>query len=487
MRQQRVQVLEPGLLAFLTCLAAFSAAMLVWQSAMPQAIQFAGVIFDRLSALMAFLVAGVGTVAYHFSLRYLAGEPRQRRFMGWLFLTVIAAYLLMISAHLLLLFAAWSLTSLGLHQLLTFYRDRAEALRPARKKFLISRLGDLALLAAIGMIWAQWGTLDIREFLARASAGGDTTVVALLIVVAALTKSAQFPFHSWLPETMEAPTPVSALMHAGIINAGGVLLLRLAPFIVMSVEALFLLSLVGTFTTVLGVISMWAQTKVKRTLAWSTVSQMGFMMVQCGLAAFPAAALHIVGHGCYKAWSFLRSSEVPRQLSAAPASPAQTLALGSIGFLIALPALMLAAAMTGFDPFHSPGELALSGVVALSIGQLWIALLRDGSGIANIAGALALTVVVAFAAFGLYQGAFIYLTPVLGILPTPAGPLAWAAAILPFVAIAGLAILHALLPWLSRTPSGRAIYLHALHGFYFGLMADRAVDRVWRSFAAGRM
>ena len=141
----------------------------------------------------------------------------------------------------------------------------------------------------------------------------------MLLVGAALTKSAQAPFHTWLPETLEAPTPVSALMHAGLINGGGVLLLHFAPLLGREPAALVILTLVGSLTTVIGVLAMWAQPADKRILAWSTVSQMGFMMVQLGLAMFPAALLHLLGHGVYKARAFLRASGVPPRL--APARP----------------------------------------------------------------------------------------------------------------------------------------------------------------------
>ena len=164
------------------------------------------------------------------------------------------------------------------------------------------------------MIWRDYRTLELHRFLQGVQAnpvGPALTAIALLVTTAALTKSGQFPFHSWLPETMEAPTPVSALMHAGIINAGGALLLRFSPLIARSEASLLLLSLVGTVTLMLGMVSMWAQVKVKRTLAWSTVSQMGFMMVQCGLGVYPAAALHMVGHGFYKARSFLGTGTAP--------------------------------------------------------------------------------------------------------------------------------------------------------------------------------
>lgn len=491
MRYDQAGRAEEMVLRILGGLTGFSALMLLWQVIFPHPIHLPGITIDRISAVITLLVAGVGTVTYRFALRYLDGEPGQRRFLRWLAFTVAVAYLLMPASNLLLLFVAWLCTSIGLHQLLTFYRERSAAFPPARKKFLISRLGDIALIGAIMLIWWEWGTLDLRVFLDQLGNPGQSffapTAVALLIVTAALTKSAQFPFHSWLPETMEAPTPVSALMHAGIINAGGVLLLHFAPLLVNVPLALFMLTLAGTITAMLGMLAMWAQTNVKRTLAWSTVSQMGFMMIQFGLAAFPAATLHLLGHGCYKAWSFLRTGDLPKQGPPTPPAPARAMLIGLLGTLLAFPALLLAAQITGFNPFHSPGELALSTIVALSIGQMWIAIFRIPGEVRTtlMRGLTAIGATLGFGivAFELYHLAAVFFEPVLGELTVASGPLAWTAAALPVVAFLLLAIMYILLPAIGRTALGRAFYVHALHGFYFGAVADRLVERIWNSFA----
>lgn len=478
--RDRKEVLALG--TVLLSLAGLSATLLAWQIVAPNSIHAAGITIDRLSASLTLLVAVIGSVTFRFSIRYLDGNPLRRRFLRLLTFTVVAAYLLMASTNLALFFACWLLTSMGLHELLTIYRDRREAIRPARKKFLISRLGDVALIAAIGLIWAGWGTLDLNEFLAAVVASNDSPAlgaIAFLVAIAALTKSAQFPFHSWLPETMESPTPVSALMHAGIINAGGALLIRFAPVMVRVPEVLLLLSVIGTLTFAIGMLSMWAQVKVKRTLAWSTVSQMGFMMVQCGLGAFPAAAVHIVGHGCYKAWSFLRSGDVPPP-SAIPASPVRAVTLAFIGTVVAVPALAFAGWITGYSPLHSPGELALSAIVALSVGQLWVAILgRSPSGWGRVLTALASTVGVSVGACGIYRGAALFLLPVLGELPPVTGFLAWIAAAIPVGVLTALAVIHALLPVIGSASFGRAFHVHALHGFYLGAIADRLLDSVW--------
>lgn len=483
MPAERAGPLERTLLLVLCALVGLASAALIMQVAVPEPLRLPGMGVDRLTAAAALLIAGVGAVTYRFALRGMDGEPGQRRFLHWHFATVLGALTLVLAHNLLLLFAAWAFVSVGLHHLLTFYGDRPQALRPARKKFLISRLGDLALLGAIGVIAARWNTFDLPTALEQAATApaGETSLVAVLLVLAALTKSAQAPFHSWLPDTMEAPTPVSALMHAGIINAGGVLLLRFAPLVAQVEAALVTLLVVGTATAVLGTLAMWAQVSVKRALAWSTVSQMGFMMVQFGLGAFPAAALHIVGHGCYKAWAFLRAGELPAPAKpVSPADPARTLRLALLGTLAAVPALALAAGITGFSPLHSPGELALTAILALSIGQLWVGMLasRAAKLFPRVAVLGAATVGVALLAFGLYVGAALFLAPVLGPLPVITSTLFTIAALLPVVALVALIGLHALRPVLPAHLA-ELLAVHARHGFYLGMYADRIVDRVW--------
>ena len=485
--RERVGPAEYALLALLLIAALGSAWALLWQSISPHPLSGWGLTVDRLSALLTLLVATVGAVTFRFSLLYLDGEPGQTRFLWWLFGTVGAAYLLMLSTNLWLLFFAWLAVSLGLHQLLLYYRDRPEALRPARKKFLISRLGDVALLLAVCLIGGHWGTWDVRTFLAASPQGGAplTALVALLVVAAALTKSAQFPFHSWLPETMEAPTPVSALMHAGVINAGGALLLRFAPLLVRVPSALFVLALIGTATACLGLLAMWAQPNVKRTLAWSTVSQMGFMMAECGMAAFPAVALHIVGHGFYKAWSFLRTGDVPVRVASASFSPRRTLLFFALGSGVGLACVAGAGHWTGLNLLHSPAECGLSLILALSLGQVWVACFRVAlpgrwQNARAFAGAVTASLFLFPLACAVYGGANAFLAPVF-LAPAPRGPLAWASALLPVVALTALCVLHPLLPALMRTRPGRAFHVHALHGFYFGAVADRWMDRLWRS------
>lgn len=483
----RVGLPEYGYLAVLIAAAAGSAGMLAWQTISPSPSSFAGLVIDRLSGLLTFLVAMVGAVTYRFSLRYLDGEPGQAAFLRRLFLTVAAAYFLMLATNLWLLFLSWLMVSLGLHQLLIYYKDRPKAVRPARKKFLISRFGDVALLSAICWIGIHWGTWDVQTFLALSSHESGTAVetVGLLIVAAALTKSAQFPFHSWLPETMESPTPVSALMHAGIINAGGALLLRFSPLLVRDSAALFLLTLVGTATVCLGLLAMWAQTNFKRTLAWSTVGQMGFMMVECGMGAFGAAALHIVGHGFYKAWSFLRAGQLPAPVAPVVSmKPVATLGWLAFGTAAGLASAACAVHLAGSNLTAVPGEFGLVLILALSMGQVWVACFRAApSGqrgyLCTLLTALAATVLISFGGIALYTATNVFFIPIFGTASAAAGPLVWASAIMPAIALALLCVLHSLLPLWMRTRSGRAFQVHALYGFYFGAVADQWVEWVW--------
>ena len=220
---------------------------------------------DALSAIMLLLVAGIGTVVIRYSRRYLDGDPGQGHFFKWLALTIGAVLVLVISGNLIQFTLAWMATSLSLHRLLLFYPERAGARLAARKKFVISRLGDLCLIGAMLLIYHAFGSLHFGEIFADAElharhateglspwSGPGLFWTGLLLVFGAALKSAQFPFHSWLPEVMETPTPVSALMHAGIINAGGFLIVRMSPVMALSPTALNLLAVIGAVTALFG-------------------------------------------------------------------------------------------------------------------------------------------------------------------------------------------------------------------------------------------
>ncbi len=468
--------------SFLDALALLAMAALAWKAVDPAPIQAAGLRLDRATAAFGLLVAGIGAITVRYAIRALAGDPGRDRFAGLLAATTFSAWVAAMADFLPLMLGAWLAQGLALHGLLTIRADRPQALLPARTSFLASRFGDALMAAATIVAWQEWHTLDVSALNAAAS-GSDAphlTAVAVLVALAAVAKSAQVPFHAWLPETMEAPTPVSAMMHAGVVNAGGVLLVRFAPVVVQVPAACLVLVVAGTLTIAIGMPAMWAQVKVKRELAWSTVAQMGFMTVQCGLGAFPAAALHVVGHGCYKAWSFLRAGDVPPP-PAAPPRFGRALALLAVGSVTACPVIALVATWTGLDVLHSPGECAMAAVLALSVGQAWVAVLGRPSASPVRAGASCLGIMAIAAVVGplAWIGMSAFLAPAIGTPMLESTPFGWTLAALPVATMIALAVLHAALPGLDRYPAGFAFHVHALNGFYLGTASDRLVTSAW--------
>lgn len=292
----------------------------------------AGFYIDRLSAVMMVLITGLTALIYLYSLRYVQQEPASSRFLTFMILTIVVLLCMVSSANLMTLFVFWQLLSWMLYVLA--HRHAHEAtLRGAFRMFTLLRVADMAFLAGIALAQALYGTLEFEDLFARAAARPVTlsplpgfeisgaTAVALLIFVGAMGKSAQFPIHIWLPGSLYAPTPVSALMHAGIINAGGFLLNRLAPLYGLSPAALHVVFVVGMLTAILGAAMMLVQNDIKKTLGFSTIGQMGYMIMECGLGAFALAVFHLIAHGLFKATVFLNCGNVIHKARQEPAFP----------------------------------------------------------------------------------------------------------------------------------------------------------------------
>mgnify|MGYP003339321759 CR=1 FL=1 len=261
-------------------------------------------------------------------------------------------------------------------------------------------------IAALVLTYQTFGSLEFGELFPLAAKWhaapgeipGAATLISLLFVLGAMTKSAQFPMHTWLPDTMETPTPVSALMHAGIINAGGFLVIRLSPLVTLSAASLDMLAAVGAFTALFAAVIAMTQTTIKRSLAWSTVAQMGFMMLQCGLGAFSAALLHIVAHSLYKAHAFLSSGGVleqaartkvddPRSLDAGRPFASAVAAAGAAGAI----SLTVAWAL-GVRLEEKPGAAALGFILAVALTQLLYLAFQTGRRTIALSGAAAAAV-----------------------------------------------------------------------------------------------
>ena len=272
---------------------------------------------DIVSSAMFVLVSTLAVVVVRFSRTYLAGQRDLDRYTRSLLLTVASACVLVTSNNLAVLILAWFATDVGLHSLLTFYRSRRQAIIVAHKKFLLSRVADACFVSSIVIIGSELGTLRIDEVNAFTRASGELSptlhLATVLLVFGVLLKSAQIPFHGWLQWVMEAPTPVSALLHAGVVNIGGFVMIRLAPLMGNAHIAQGILLGVGLFTTIVAALVMATRVAVKGVLAWSTIGQMGFMLVQCGLGAWHLALMHLLAHSLYKAHTFLSSGSVVQQ------------------------------------------------------------------------------------------------------------------------------------------------------------------------------
>ena len=280
-----------------------------------------GILVDRLTAVMMLLITSVSTVIHVYSVRYLEGDPGYARFFALLGLMTFVILGLVSSPNLLMLFIFWQLLSWSLYLILAFNYAHAPAYHNAFKTLMAHRIGDVSFLCGIFLTYKYFGTLEFSELFERAAAQSHVisllpgsplefnviSIITLLIFVGAIAKSAQFPLHGWLPDTMDSPTPVSALMHAGIINAGGFLLNRLAPLYALSPNTLHIVFVIGALTVILGASMMLVQNDIKKTLGYSTMGQMGYMIMECGLGAFALAIFHLIAHGLFKASLFLSS------------------------------------------------------------------------------------------------------------------------------------------------------------------------------------
>ena len=272
---------------------------------------------DSVGAAVLLLVAVVGWVCIRYSAHYLRGDPHEVPYVRRLLATLAAVLLVVVANNIAVLTVAWTLTSLALHRLLTFFGDRSAAIAAAHKKFILARVADACMIGAVVAFVTTFETFRIDQIAADAVASSTLPTGArigvLLIAVAAVLKCSQLPFHGWLIQVMEAPTPVSALLHAGVVNLGGVVLLRFAPVVDRSSGTQVLLVLIGTGTAVAAALVMTTRISVKVSLAWSTCAQMGFMLMECGLGAWGIALLHLLAHSLYKAHAFLAAGGTVRQ------------------------------------------------------------------------------------------------------------------------------------------------------------------------------
>ena len=287
---------------------------------------------DQLTVLLLLLVTGVSGVVHVYSSRYMLGESRYNRFFAVIALFTSSMISLVMSGNLLMLLISWEVMGICSYMLISHAAERPSACRAATKAFIVNALADIGLTFGIILTFLAFGTLDIQTILAQAEGMQSNTInilgwigldfyidplslIPFFLFMGAMGKSAQLPFHVWLPLAMEAPSPVSALIHAAtMVNAGPFLLVRLSPLIILSPSAMTFITIIGITTAIFAGMVSLTQSDIKKILAYSTISQIGFMVMACGLGAFAVAIFHLLAHGCYKAFFFLSTGNALRSV-----------------------------------------------------------------------------------------------------------------------------------------------------------------------------
>ncbi|HEY3863286.1 MAG TPA: NADH-quinone oxidoreductase subunit L [Verrucomicrobiae bacterium] len=272
-----------------------------------------GLHFDALSFIMLLIVAGVGSLIHIYSVGYMRGDPCYGRFFACMSLFIFSMLGIVLSNNFFQMFVFWELVGLSSYLLIGFWHQKSSAADAAKKAFLCNRLGDFGFFAGIVLIWAAAGTLNFKE-INPALFGTAATAAGLLIFCGTVGKSAQFPLHVWLPDAMEGPTPVSALIHAATMVAAGVYMLC-RVFFIFTVPSLQVIAWIGGITALLSALIAVQQDDIKRILAYSTISQLGYMVMAVGFAAPPAAMFHLATHAFFKALLFLGAGSVIHAMS----------------------------------------------------------------------------------------------------------------------------------------------------------------------------
>jgi NADH-quinone oxidoreductase subunit L len=269
---------------------------------------------DAVSAVMILVVTGVGALIHLYSMSYMKDDPRFGRFFAYLNLFVFFMLTLVLAENFLLLYVGWEGVGLCSYLLIGFWFDKVENVEAAKKAFITTRIGDTAMLVGLALIVMKFGTLDFERVFGSAGGvltGDAATVISLLLFAGAIGKSAQVPLHVWLPDAMAGPTPVSALIHAAtMVTAGVYLVVRSHVLFELSPVALDIVTIVGVVTLLFAGTCALAQWDIKRVLAYSTISQLGYMFVAAGLRAYALAMFFLVAHAFYKALLFLGAGSV---------------------------------------------------------------------------------------------------------------------------------------------------------------------------------
>ncbi|KPQ01605.1 NADH-quinone oxidoreductase subunit L [Marinobacter sp. HL-58] len=430
-----------------------------------------GLYTDGVALWMALMVAFIGWAILRFAENYLRGDPGRDRFLPWFLTTVTCVMVLAFTNNLLVLAGAWVGVSLALHNLLTLYPDRPQARIAAVQKFIVSRVGDALVIGGVLLLYHHYGSFRLPDMVAMQAANpGDSAALntaAILLALAAVLKCAQIPFHGWLLRVMEAPTPVSALLHAGVINLGGFLWLRLFPVFEGFTAGHMILLVVGGTTAVIAVITMMTHYSVKHALAWSTCAQMGFMLFEIGMGAYTLALLHLLAHSVYKAHSFLAAGRTV-SVSAVDVFPEST--AGNRLFWAGSTAA-LASAMLLWQPWLVEGNPVFGALLVLAVASAAMGMPR-GTRLAarmRIAG-LALLLVPVYAILHALLGSAV---PEHATFALPGVALG-----IGFGLLAALVLLSLMVALAPRARPVASLHRHFSQGLYLDLPFDQLTRRL---------
>jgi len=358
--------------------------------------------FDSLSILMALVISLISLVVHIYSLRYMAEESGYARFFMLLDLMTASLLLMVAAGDLITLIIAWHLVGVFLYFLLGQDTRSPSAYRYAFWTLITYRIGDLPLVLAAVLLFQAYGTWSLPVIFEQLNQAPNAhsvfglplpEVVGILLALAAFARSAQFLLHTWLPYTMDGPTPVSALMHAGIVNAGGFLINRFAPIFANTSDVLQWVFIVGFISAVIGSVLMLVQNDIKKSLGYSTMGQMGFMIMECGIGAFSLAIYHLIAHGVFKGTLFLSAGSVinsARKNDGVPQDELYTfvvekrpvitrkpwLLMAAITLSVPLAVLILSHSLVSEDYFQKQGAIVLLFFGWITGAQLIFAVYR---------------------------------------------------------------------------------------------------------------
>lgn len=437
---------------------------------------------DALSISMFAMISILGYVILRYSANYIDGESRKAVFFSRLAITIASVELLILSGNLFQILFFWVITSMCLHSLLVFYRSRPQAIAAARKKFVLARLGDLSLLAAVVCIYMSIGSGDLQVIFEATQAAnfamnGLLISATILLVITAMLKSAQFPTHGWLIEVVETPTPVSALLHAGLLNAGPFLMVRMSFLMIESTSASLMLIIIGGLTALFASVVFLTQPSVKVALGYSSVAHMGFSLLICGFGVYAAAILHVVAHSFYKAHSFLSSGSVvdgvrSRKVSL-PARKGSMLRI-ALSIAMALGTYLLFCELWGIQIEQNFNLVAIGLIIVMGLSQLLAATVDTSGRTKTIMLTIGMTLLVSLSFFTLEHGARSILGSQIPELQEPVALISSAITAL-LVCYATVILLQLVSPRMKSSGFAYRLGIHLRNGFYANVIFDRMI------------